>query len=181
MIQTGEPLLANTAKKKSFSPFRVRAVAVAVLPFFSVLYQTYVPQFLTELGYLELPLLVVLYFSLIWRSQIRSLFYGSVVGLLQDLLAVATQPVGLYGIVKTLVGYFAASVSQRFDVDNSAIRFILAFFFYVFHRMFYWMMARALLGIAEPLEPAQIFILAGLNAAVAVPLFLVFDKMKERV
>jgi rod shape-determining protein MreD len=179
MIGTSEPLLAS--RKKGFSPFRMRPFAILLFPFLGVLYQSYVPQFLEQLGYLELPLLVVLYFSLTWRSQVRGLFYGSVVGLLQDLLAERDHPIGLFGIVKTLVGYFAASVSQRFDVDNSAIRFILVFFFYVFHRMFYWMMARALLGIAEPLESAQTFIVAGLNAAVAVPLFLVFDKMKERM
>ena len=36
----------------------------------------------------------------------------------------------MYGIVKTLVGYFAASVSMRFDVDNPLIQFILGFFFF---------------------------------------------------
>ena len=41
-------------------------------------------------------------------------------------------------------------------------------------------MDQALLGLARPLEPAQTLIVAGLNAAAAVPLFMLFDKMKER-
>ncbi len=55
----------------------------------------------------------------------------------------------MFGIVKTLVGYFAASVSMRFDVDNLFIRFMLAFFFFFFHQFFYWVLARALLGQAS--------------------------------
>jgi len=35
----------------------------------------------------------------------------------------------MFGIVKTLVGYFAASMSQRFDVQNAGVRLVLGFFF----------------------------------------------------
>ena len=49
----------------------------------------------------------------------------------------------MFGIVKTLVGYFAASVSMRFDVDNPLIQFLLGFFFFFFHQFFYWVLARA--------------------------------------
>ena len=52
----------------------------------------------------------------------------------------------MFGIVKTLVGYFAASVGVRLDVEHPAIRFVLAFFFFFFHQFLYWVMARALLG-----------------------------------
>ena len=47
------------------------------------------------------------------------------IGLVQDSLS--HQPIGMYGIVKTLVGYFAASVSMRFDVQNPVVTFILSF------------------------------------------------------
>jgi rod shape-determining protein MreD len=176
MTETTEQVILD--RKPRGASFRMRPVAIALLPFLAVLYETYVSQFLEQLAYVKLPLLVVLYFSLMWRNQLAALFYGTGVGLLEDSLA--SHPIGLFGIAKTLVGYFAASVSLRFDVDHSAIRFILVFFFYIFHEIFYWVMQQALVGLQSPLEPATTFILGGLNAAVAVPLFMMFDKMKER-
>jgi rod shape-determining protein MreD len=77
------------------------------------------------------------------------------------------------------VGYFAASVSQRFDVDNPFIQFVLGFFFFFFHQFFYWVLSRALLGQDIDFNMQQTFIFGLLNAVVAVPLFLLLDKMKE--
>ena len=57
---------------------------------------------------------------------------GACVGLVQDSLS--KHPLGMFGIVKTLVGYFAASVGMRFDVDHGLVRLILAFFFFFFHQ-----------------------------------------------
>ena len=51
-------------------------------------------------------------------------------GLAQD--AWSKNPLGMFGITKTLVGYFAASIGMKLDVDNVLMRFLLAFFFYVF-------------------------------------------------
>jgi rod shape-determining protein MreD len=86
----------------------------------------------------------------------------------------------MFGIVKTLVGYFAASVGMRFDVDHIVVRFLLGFFFYFFHQFFYWVLTRALLGQAM-LFPVKGTLLLGLvNAVVAVCLFHFLDKLKER-
>jgi len=175
MTEISDQVLVD--RKTRSAAFRMRPIAILLLPFLAVLYKVYVRQFIEQLSYLELPLLVVLYFSLMWRNHLAALFYGASVGLLEDSLA--SHPIGLFGIAKTLVGYFAASVSLRFDVDHSVIRFILVFFFFIFHSLFYWVMEQALLGLPAPLEPAQTCIVAGLNAAVAVPLFMLFDKMKE--
>lgn len=180
MTESGERLLSGGRKRSrlirpgSIQPF----LAILFLPMLGVLYQIYVPNFFVQLGYLELPLLITLYYSLAWRSQVSALFFGAAVGLMQD--ALSHHYVGLFGITKTLVGYFAASVSLRFDVENSAIRFILTFFFFTFHQFFYWIMIRALLGLGMAFEPAQMFIQAGLNALVAIPLFIVLDKLNNR-
>jgi rod shape-determining protein MreD len=84
----------------------------------------------------------------------------------------------MFGIVKTLVGYFAASVSTRFDVDNPIVTFILAFFFYFFHQFFYWVLSRALLGQAVNFDVQETLVFGLLNAAVALPLFRILDKLK---
>src|ERR1019366_5365533 len=130
--------------KKGVSRFN--AAAIAGIPLAAILFQVYVPRFFQVLSYLELPLLVTVYFSLMWRSPVSGVFYGAGIGLAQDSLS--HNPLGMFGIVKTLVGYFAASMSQRFDVQNPWVRLGLRFFFFFFHQFFYWVLGRALLGEA---------------------------------
>lgn len=124
-----------------------------------------------------MPLLVVVYFSFMRRSQISGLLIGAIVGLAQDSLSKA--PLGMFGIVKTLVGYFAASVGVRLDVDNGFLRLFLAYFFFVFHQFFYWIMARALLGQQVAFELQSTLMIGLLNAIVGLALFHFLDKLRE--
>jgi rod shape-determining protein MreD len=158
---------------------KVNVAVIAGIPLAAILFQVYVPRFLTYLSYLELPLLVTVYFALMWRSPVSGVLFGSGIGLAQDSLS--HNPLGMFGIVKTLVGYFAASVSQRFDVENSVVRLMLGFFFFFFHQFLYWVLARALLGEALDFDPGQTLVVAALNAAVAVPLYHILDKIKLTV
>src|SRR5258707_10375900 len=95
---------------------RFRIIWLIIVPLVAILFQVYIPRYLSFLSYLELPLLITVHFALTRREQVSSLFYGAAIGLLQDSLS--SQKIGMYGIVKTLVGYFAASVGMRFDVEN---------------------------------------------------------------
>lgn len=155
---------------------RFRPLALIIVPLAAILFQVYIPRFFPALLYLELPLLATLHFALSGRHPIPSVFYGAAIGLAQDSLS--HQPIGLYGIVKTLVGYFASSVSNRFDVDNPFITLVLSLFFYAFHQFFYWVLVRALLGQPILFDVQQTVIFGLLNAAVAVPLFKLLDKLK---
>lgn len=161
-------------KKDRASKFNLAVMIGIALA--AILFQVYVPQFVTYLAYLELPLLVTVYFALMRRSPVAGVFFGAGIGLAQDSLS--KHPLGMFGIVKTLVGYFAGSVSQRFDVENPMLRLVLAFFFVFFHEFFYWVLSRALLGQAVDFDPQQKLIEAVLNAAVAVPLYHILDKLK---
>jgi len=156
---------------------RFRIVWVILVPLAAILFQVYLPRFMETLSYLELPLLTTVYFALMRRQPVAGGLIGASIGLVQD--ALSQHPLGLFGIVKTLVGYFSASVSQRFDVQNHGLRFILSFFFFVFHQFFFWLLSRALLGYTIDFNASQTMIFAFLNAVVAVPLFVVLDKLKE--
>jgi rod shape-determining protein MreD len=151
-------------------------IAIIGIPLAAILFQVYVPRFFQFLTYLELPLLVTVYFSLRRRSPPFGVLFGMSIGLAQDSLS--SHPLGMFGIVETLVGYFAASVSQRFEATSAALRLVLAFFFFFFHEFFYWVLSRALLGEATSFEPVRTLVLAVLNAAVAVPLFRILDKLE---
>jgi rod shape-determining protein MreD len=154
----------------------IRPLVLFAAPLLAILFQVYVPRFVEPLAYLELPLLLTVYFALMKRHPIKGSLIGAAIGLAQD--ALSHLPLGLFGIVKTLVGYFAASVSQRFDVGNPALRFLLSFFFFLFHQFFHWVLARALLGQQWSLHPTQAVMVSFLNAVIAAPLFLVLDKLK---
>lgn len=176
MAYSGDRLLLSSQREGQVSRFR-GWVLVAV-PLAAILFQVYVPLFFQFLGFLEMPLLVVVYFAIMRRTQVSGLMIGALVGLAQDSLS--KNPLGMFGIDKTLVGYFAASVGMRFDVDHGLIRLLLCFLFYVFHQFFYWVMARALLSQQLVLDLPHIAILGALNAVVGVALFAFLDKLRER-
>ena len=175
MMEYGD-LLSGAHRRRSTAS-RYRPLVLLLVPVLAILFQVYVPLLLEYLAYLELPLLVTVYFAVMRRRAIAGLIYGALIGLGQDLFS--HQPLGMFGIAKTLVGYFAASMSLRFDIDNPVARLIVAFFFYFFHQVLYWVLGRALIGTPLEFSPAQTLLLAVMNGAVAVPLFHLLDKLKD--
>jgi rod shape-determining protein MreD len=175
MSYSGERILLSSQREGQVSRFRTW-VLLAV-PLAAILFQVYVPLFFRFLGFVEMPLLVVVYFALMRRSQVSGLLIGAAVGLAQDSLS--KNLLGMFGIVNTLVGYFAASVGMRLDVDHPLLRLLLSFFFYLFHQLFYWVMARALLGHNLAFEWQRALMMGLLNAVVAVALFRFLDKLRE--
>ncbi len=176
MSQLSDRILVGSARETRVARFR--RWGLIVIPLAAILFQVYIPLFFQFLSFLELPLLVTIYFALMRRSPIGGLLVGMFVGLAQDSLS--KNPLGMFGIVKTLVGYFAASVGLRFDVDHPLVRIVLAFFFFFFHQFFYWVLSRALLGQHLSFELQRTLFLGLLNALVGVSLFHYLDKLKER-
>jgi rod shape-determining protein MreD len=110
---------------------RFKGWVLVLVPLAAILFQVYIPLFFQFLAYLELPLIVTVYFALMRRSPIGGLLVGAIVGLAQDSLS--KNPLGMFGITKTIIGYVAASVGLRLDVDHPLIRLILGFFFPAAH------------------------------------------------
>jgi rod shape-determining protein MreD len=177
MDYSSSRILLSSQRERQVSRFR--AWVMLVVPLAAILFQVYVPLFFNFLGFLEMPLLVVVYFALMRRDQVSGLLTGALVGLAQDSLS--KNPLGMFGIVKTLVGYVAASMGVRLDVDHTLMRLVLAFFFYVFHQFFYWMMTRALLAKPLTFDWQMTLLLGLLNAVVGVSLFHFLDKLRETV
>jgi len=177
MSYSNDRLLLSSQREGQVSRFR--AWVTLAVPLIAILFQVYVPLFFKFLSFLEMPLLVVVYFALVRRSQISGLAIGALVGLAQDSLSRKT-PLGMFGIVKTLVGYFAASIGLRLDVDHSFIRLLLGFFFFFFHQLSYWVLSRALLGQQVDFDLQRTLVLGLLNAVVALSLFRFLDKLRLR-
>ena len=170
------PVVLGSRRESQISRFRAWIVLAVSLA--AILFQLFVPRFFEFLGFIEMPLLVVIYFALVRRSQIAGLVTGALVGLAQDSLN--KTPVGMLGIVNTLVGYFASSVGLKIDVDHAGVRLPLTFFFYCFHQILYWVMVRALLNRPMVFDWQRTAILALLNAIIGVSLFHFLDKLRER-
>ena len=151
-----------------------------VIPLIALIIQVYLPLFQTLkfISRIELPLLVTIYFALMRRSQIRGLTIGMVLGLAQDSLL--SQKIGMFGICKTLVGYFAASIGMQFDAEHPFVRMILCFVFYMFHQFMYWVLQRALLDQPVIFDLQGTLILAVINAIIGVALFHFLDKLRSR-
>ena len=176
MTDFRDRILIDNPRKGRIS--RYKPAVIVLVPLGAILFQVYVPLFFQSLSYLEIPLLVTVYFALMRRQPVAGTIIGASIGLMQDSLSY--QPLGMMGIVKTLVGYFAASVSLRFDVENGAIRVVLGFFFFFFHQFFYWVLASSLLPHPLHFDLPQTILFGLLNALVALPLFHILDKLKER-
>lgn len=158
--------------------YRFNAVAAILVPLIALFLQAFIPLRLHFFSIFDLPLLVVIYFAVARRSQISGMLTGAVIGLLQDSLT--HQPIGIYGIAKTAVGYFASSLGVKIDVENAGSRFLVTLFFYVVHEVVYFSVARGLVGLTLQWSWPRELGSALANAIVAVPLFILLDKFKQR-
>ena len=173
---SGDRVLLGGQRESRISHFRIWVLLL--IPLLAILFQVYLPLFFSSLQYVEIPLLVTIYFAMMRRAQVAGLLLGALVGCAQDSLS--RDYVGMSGISNTLVGYFAASTALRIDVEHPMIRLLLSFVFLIFERFLHWVMSRALLAQQVPFDIKQVAMIAFLNAVIAVALFHFLDKLKER-
>lgn len=157
------------------------AGVVAGVAALSLILQAFLPSYIPRArDYLELPLLVTLYFGLSRRNPSSGLVLGLVIGLAQDGLSKSLSPVGLYGIAKTLVGFVASSIGGRIDTEHPVSRFLLAFAVFHFHHAAIALTKRLLLSQTEPYFSVPLLIASGVNAALALVLFPLLDRLRKR-
>lgn len=158
--------------------YRFSAPTAILIPLAAVAVQAFVPRWLPFFSIFDLPLLVVIFFAVARRSQVMGMLTGAAIGLLQDSLTI--HPLGLYGIAKTVVGYGASSLGVKLDVENAGSRFLVTLFFYGIHEVVYFTIARGLVGLrmqwSWPHELGSAFA----NAVLAVALFTLMDRFKQR-
>jgi rod shape-determining protein MreD len=149
------------------------------IPLLALFLQAFIPlRFPRFAVYVDLPLLVTIFFAMARRNPISGLLTGAVIGLAQDMLG--RNPIGIYGIAKTVVGYGASSLGVKLDVENPGARFLVTLGFYLVHSAVYFTVARGLVNINQSWSWFH-GILAGLaNAALGVMLYFVLDKFKQR-
>jgi rod shape-determining protein MreD len=154
------------------------SIAVMLLaPLLAVFLQAYLPRLLPRFAILDLPLVVTLYFSLARRSQIYGAVLGGSVGILQD--ALTSLPLGINGICKTIVGYMAASVSMRLDVDNQGTRLLLVLVLTFVNSVLHLCIMQWLLNVHLGWHWGYETLRALLNTAVALLIFMLLDVFRR--
>lgn len=168
-------VLLDSERESRISHFRIW-ILIAI-PLLAILFQLYVPLLLPFLGFLDIPLLVTIYFAMMRRSQLGGMFTGMALGLAQDSLS--RDPLGMFGICRTLVGYFSASIALRIDVEHPLIRLVITFCFYLFDQFMLWVLERALLQLNVIFDWRQALLIGFLNGVVAIALFHFLDRLKS--
>lgn len=149
-----------------------------LVPLLAIFLQAYLPLRFHWLALLDLPLIVVIFFAVSRRSPIAGTVTGALIGLVQD--GLTGQPVGINGISKTVIGYAAASVGVRIDVENPLTRVLLNFSFMLVNGGLYYFILRYLLGQEPHWLWRYELLRAMLNAVVALLIFSLLDRTKSR-
>jgi len=157
-----------------FPPLFYPLVAVAALAA-----QAYLPVVLHAAVYLDLPLLVVVYWACATRRPISASTLGAALGLAQDSLA--HLALGVNGIAKTLIGYWGASFGSKIDADHAGMRMLIVFAAYELNRAILFGFERFLLGTPVPWRGGVTALAALVNAALAVVLFRGMDRFRRWV
>ena len=156
---------------------RPSAVTVILMTLLALALQVLLPVYVDVFGFFDLPLLVLIYAALLGRHVTGGLLIGAAIGLLQD--GLTHGPVGLFGVVKTIVGYLAATTSLLVEVNFPGARSVLAAGFFLLHQALFWAISQFLLDRPTQIEMTRSVILAAAHAGLALAVFPLFDRMRR--
>jgi len=144
------------------------------VPLAAVVLQAWLPRLLGRFAYMDLPLLVTVYFALNRRSPIHGTLLGAVLGLAQD--GLTQGAVGIHGIANTVCGFLAASVGIRIVVENNLIRMVMNFALTLLSSAIVVFVIRVLLGLAWHSNWLDEALRAAGNGLIGLVLFPALDR-----
>ena len=164
--------------REQFEVYRFNPAVTIGVPLLAIFVQAYLPLKLSFFNIFDLPLLVTIFFAVARRNPITGLLTGMIIGLVQDSLTHSF--LGLFGISKTVVGFAASSLGVKIDVENPGSRLLMATGFYLVQKVVYYIVARGMAGMEAPLDLPHALGAAVANGFLAIVLFSMLDKMKQR-
>ena len=152
---------------------------VIIAAFLALVLQAFLHKYGRWAELIDLPLLVTIYFGVSRRNPVSGMFLGAAIGILQDALG-HDNPIGMYGIAKTLVGYLASSVGARIDTEHPVSRFGLVFLFFHFHQAVLRVHGTRVCSTSSNLSSRCSSLLDSLvTAAFGVVLFALLDRLRR--
>ena len=157
---------------------RYPMLVYALVPLAALVLQAWLPRVLGRYAWFDLPLVVTVYVALGQPTPIQGTVLGAVMGIFED--ALSHHAIGINGVAKTVVGFVAASVGTRIDVENHTIRLILNFLLSLLSGAMYVFVYRILLGLElDWTWFTELFKAIG-NSLIAVVLFPALDRLQIR-
>ncbi|HLH33628.1 MAG TPA: rod shape-determining protein MreD [Alloacidobacterium sp.] len=153
-------------------------IVFVLAPLLALGLQSFVSLHFPRFDILDLPLLVTIYFAITRRNPVTGTVAGAIIGIAQD--ALTRQPLGIFGICKSIIGYLAASLGVRIDTENHGTRAMLIFGFVFLHSGMYWLLVRRLLAQPYAWSWLHEFIRSLINLVVGVILFALLDLAKSK-
>jgi rod shape-determining protein MreD len=148
----------------------------ALVPLAALVLQAWLPRVLGPYAWFDLPLVVTVYFALGRRNPVQGTLMGAAMGLFED--ALSHHAIGVNGVAKTAVGFLAASVGVRIDVENHTIRLILNFLLSLLSSAIVVFIYRVLLGLDWQWQWfTELFRAIG-NSLIAMVLFPLLDRLQ---
>lgn len=170
--------LLPRGSRREMEEHRFHPVVLILVPLLAIFLQVYLPLRSPNIALLDLPVLIVIYFAVSRRSPMAGTFIGLIIGLIQD--AMTHLPLGINGIIDCIIGYLAASIGIRVDVDSPGTRLIINFTFVLFASLLHVLILRRLLGMQEGWFWLHELIRALINGLIGVILFALLDRMRRR-
>lgn len=171
-------ILTPRRSRREMEEHRFHPLVLILVPLFAIFLQVYLPLRFPSIEILNLPVLIVIYFSVSRRNPIGGTLLGLVIGIVMD--AMSHLPLGVNGIIDCIIGYLAASIGLRIDVDNPGTRLIMNFSFILLASILHVLILRHLVGIHEQWYGVHDLVRALVNALVGVVLFALLDRLRQR-
>ena len=167
--------------RRDIESHRYPLLVYALVPLAALVLQAWMPRLLgpyAVYAWFDLPLVGTGYFAIGRRSPIQGTLMGAGMGLFED--ALSHHAIGVNGVAKTVVGFLAASVGVRIDVENHTIRLILNFLLSLLSSAIFVFTNRVLLGLdLEWRWFTEVFRAVG-NSVIAIVLFPLLDRLQIR-
>lgn len=149
-----------------------------VVPLVSLILQALLPLLLKRFMFMDLPLLVTIYFALNRRSPIHGTVLGAILGMAQD--GLTQGAIGIHGIANTVVGFLAASVGIRVVVENNVIRMMMNFMLTLLSSGIVAVVVRVLLGLDWHSNWMDELLRAAGNSVIGAVMFPLLDRTQNR-
>ena len=162
---------------RSIAVFQVHPAILSGASVVALLLQTFLPLKLPLARLMDFPLLIAIYFALMRRDKIFGIGLGTVLGLLQD--ALSHDFIGIYGITKAIVGYLAATVSTRFELESLVTRSVLTGGFVLVHNLCRAALQHVLLDSPPRFQPIDMASAVLVNVALGLIIFQILDRFRR--
>ena len=163
--------------ERPINVYRVHPITLWITAFLALVIQTFLNAKIPLARQLDLPLLVVIYFSVTRRSKVFGTLFGTALGLAEDLLG--PDPIGIFGIANALVGYFGAWASVQFDLEQFLGRLALTAMLVLLQRTALAGLRHVLVAPPQPFLPLDLASAALFNTALALVLFQALDRLRK--